>query len=120
LKFDASRRLKTPADYRRVFADNRRVAANGFVILAAPGATKHARLGIAISRRCARTAVLRNRLKRVARESFRAVASYLPPLDIVVVCRRGNTAPRTDRLSDALTGAWEQLGSMPWPSCSSC
>jgi ribonuclease P protein component len=44
-----------------------------------------ARLGLTISRRAAKRAVDRNRLKRIARESFRAQA--LSALDFVVMAR---------------------------------
>lgn len=51
------------------------VAANGLA---------QARLGLAISRRASRSAVVRNRLKRLAREAFRRQQDSLTGLDIVV------------------------------------
>lgn len=43
-----------------------------------------ARLGLIIPKRLAKRAVLRNRLKRLAREAFRNVAAGLPPVDVVL------------------------------------
>ena len=47
------------------------------------------RLGLVVARRVAPRAVDRNRIKRVARESFRALAAALPAIDLVLVARTG-------------------------------
>jgi len=66
---------------------------------------------MAISRRHARRAVDRNRIKRLVRESFRRRRATLPPLDVVVMLRTDpadvpNAALRAglDRLWDLLEG----------------
>ena len=46
-----------------------------------------ARLGLAISKRCSKRAVDRNRIKRLAREAFRRARPDLPPVDILVMAR---------------------------------
>jgi len=53
-------------------------------VLARENLTGSARLGLAISKRAAKRAVDRNRLKRIAREVFRKQLD-LPPLDFVVM-----------------------------------
>ena len=63
------------------------------------------RLGLVVARRVAPRAVDRNRIKRVARESFRALAASLPPLDLVLVAR--STAAGLER--PALRQACDQL-----------
>lgn len=47
----------------------------------------HARLGLAISKRVSKRAVERNRIKRLARESFRRVRHDLPAIDLVLMAR---------------------------------
>jgi ribonuclease P protein component len=66
---------------------------------------------MAISRRHARRAVDRNRIKRLVRESFRRRRATLPTLDVVVMLRTDpadvpNAALRAglDRLWDLLEG----------------
>lgn len=69
------------------------------------------RLGLAISKKCARRAIDRNRLKRLARESFRRAYRRLPGVDIVVMCTPRATAESNQRLFDALEQVWIHLES---------
>lgn len=69
----------------------------------------HPRLGLAISRKVARTAVARNRIKRVIRESFRHWQDRLDALDIVVLGRAGVAAQSGKVLDDALEKTWKQI-----------
>jgi ribonuclease P protein component len=57
-------------------------------MLGRPNARPHARLGLTISRRAAKRAVDRNKLKRLAREAFRMQQS-LPCWDFVVMAKTG-------------------------------
>lgn len=86
--FSRERRLIRPADFARVFADARRSSDRLFTVVARENRGCGARLGLAISKRIAKRAVERNRLKRVAREVFR-VQQDLPSLDFVVLAGPG-------------------------------
>lgn len=65
-----------------------------------------ARLGLAISKKCARRAVDRNRLKRIARESFRENRPTMPGVDVVILCSHGAPQIANQRLFVALDQAW--------------
>jgi ribonuclease P protein component len=91
--FSPGRRLHTAAEFGRVFAEPARSSDRYFTVLGRPSGRAAARLGLTISRRVAKRAVDRNKLKRLARESFRHQA--LPPWDFVVLARSG--ADRADR-----------------------
>jgi ribonuclease P protein component len=54
-------------------------------VLARPNQLGHPRLGMAISRKVAPSAVTRNRVKRLVRESFRAHKAELGSMDLVVI-----------------------------------
>jgi ribonuclease P protein component len=92
--FSSRQRLHTSKDFGRVFADPARSSDRYFTILARPNSRDGARLGLTISRRAAKKAVDRNKLKRLAREAFRMQQS-LPAWDFVVLAKVG--ADRTDR-----------------------
>ena len=78
-------------------------------VLATPNQLQHPRLGLAISRKVARTAVARNRIKRVIRESFRHWQTRLDSLDIVVLGRAGVATQPNKALDAALEKLWTQL-----------
>lgn len=103
-------RLTEPADYQRVFKHCRCKATNRWLtLLATHNPLEHPRLGLAISRKVARHAVARNRIKRVVRESFRHRQAELGSLDIVVLGRNDVAAQSTRTLAAALDKLWTQL-----------
>lgn len=107
--FSPDVRLKRPAQFRLVFAHGVRLGDAYFTLVAMGNAFAHARLGLVISRKCARRAVVRNRIKRVVRESFRLNLTGLPATDIVVMCRPVVQHASNDTLFAALIHLWRRL-----------
>jgi len=105
--FSPQRRLRTSTEFGRVFADPVRSSDRFFTILARPNDVGTSRLGLAISRKAAKRAVDRNRLKRIARESFRQKA--LPDWDFVVMARPGAAEQPSAVLRASLDAAFERL-----------
>ncbi len=85
--FPRAYRLTEAGQYQRVFAGSRRFGNQHITMLVTENAHEYARLGMAISKKCAKRAVDRNRIKRLVRESFRENISTLPSVDIVVLGR---------------------------------
>ncbi|MFP4273111.1 MAG: ribonuclease P protein component [Halothiobacillaceae bacterium] len=83
--FGRDRRLLTPEDYRRVFSARQRVSQDGLALAWCESPAARSRLGLAIAKRQIRRAHERNRIKRIAREAFRARARKLPPVDLVLM-----------------------------------
>lgn len=107
--FPRAVRLLDAAQFRRVFAHPTESSDGLFRVLAIPNDVGYARLGLAISKRCARRAVERNRIKRIVRESFRAGQAAVGSLDLVVLCRvRAVTHPNAD-LFRSLQVHWARL-----------
>ena len=86
-RFPRTARLLSAADYRRVFDGPRRSADRWFTVLAVTSEKGRARLGLAISKKQARRAVDRNRLKRLIRETFRDQREQFDDTDLVVMAR---------------------------------
>lgn len=103
-------RLTEADDYQRVFKRCcYRLNNSWMTLLAVPNQLQHPRLGLAISRKVARNAVARNRVKRVTRESFRHWQTRLDSLDIVVLGRNGVSAQSGKTLDTALEKLWIKL-----------
>jgi ribonuclease P protein component len=106
--FTPDQRLHTPAEFGRVFAEPARSSDRFFTVLARPAGRNAARLGLTISRRAAKRAVDRNKLKRLARESFRQQTA-LPPWDFVVLARAGADGAERRALRASLDRHFQQL-----------
>jgi ribonuclease P protein component len=86
LSFTGGDRLHTAAEFAAVFSHRRVLRGDRFDLHYRPGGEGRdgARLGLVIGKKLARRAVLRNLLKRLAREAFRQRRPQLPPFDLVL------------------------------------
>lgn len=88
-----SRRLSGRVAFRRVFEKGARATRGPITVYALANDLDHARLGLTVPRHVG-TAVRRNRIKRLLRESFRHLQHDLPaPHDVVIVVRRHEPLP---------------------------
>lgn len=80
-------RLRTRADFDRVFRRGARLDGRLFTLIVTANGGPHDRLGLAVSRRVG-PAVVRNRVRRILRESFRLLPpAERPGVDLVVVAK---------------------------------
>jgi ribonuclease P protein component len=113
--FKKTQRLLNASDFKEVFDRNRvKVANPSLLILAKPTQVQHSRLGLVIAKKNIPTAVQRNRIKRVVRETFRQ-QTFSIPLDIVFLARLGAKSLSTKQLSDLLNQAWMKLETRSQP-----
>jgi ribonuclease P protein component len=78
------RRLRRRAEFQRVFDAGRRAHGRYFTIIAAADGASCSRLGIVASKKLG-GAVVRNRAKRLIRETFRTIDEPQTPVDLVVI-----------------------------------
>jgi ribonuclease P protein component len=102
-------RLRSKTDFDRVFAGGRRRQSRFFRYTSLESLAGCARLGMAVSRRVDKRAVVRNRLRRQIRESFRAARLQLPPLDIVVTAKAEAAAADRVEVWQDLVRFWASL-----------
>jgi len=110
LGFPKSRRLIRPQEFRQVFQRGTRKTVPLFNFHYHHRPAGDARLGIAVGKRYVRSAVRRNRLKRLIREAFRHHTHILPPVDIVVVTRQPAGAAAGRELSESLRRFFMEMG----------
>jgi len=108
-RFSKCARLLKPAEFSRVFDQAIRSSDGLFIILARLNGKQSPRLGLAISKKNARLAVDRNRIKRIIRESFRHNLSRLPSADYVIMARPVTKTLTNRALFDSLDKHWNRL-----------
>ena len=101
-------RLRKKTEFDRIFRYGARKAGSLTTILAAPNELARPRLGVCVGKKYGK-AVRRNRFKRVVREAFRLTREELPPLDIVVLARKG-TEPTLDGIARELVSLAGRIG----------
>ena len=108
-RFRPWQRLRSPPEFRHVFRHGRARRDGLFTVIVAPSGQPAPRLGLAVSKKAARLANQRNRIKRVVRESFRTAAPGLPPVDIVVIARPGAANRSNGEIRSSITSHWKRL-----------
>ncbi|WOE30832.1 MULTISPECIES: ribonuclease P protein component [unclassified Acinetobacter] len=108
--FSTEVRLRCASDYKSVFDGALfKVHQPHFLLLATIAKQPNSRLGLVVAKKKVRRAHERNRVKRLARESFRLHQQQLKQLDIVVMPKIGiDTIPNAE-LHQQLQFAWQKL-----------
>lgn len=111
LRLPRTARLTGARAFDRVFAARQVRSSRYFrihyTVSEAAGATP--RLGLTVSRRVARRAVERNRVRRQIRESFRLLRPELAGLDFVVRALPGSAAVDSASLRQSLNELWSRF-----------
>ncbi|PVZ82924.1 ribonuclease P protein component [Serratia sp. S1B] len=107
--FSTDVRIRCAVDYKNVFDGALfKVHQPHFLFLAKP--SEHlSRLGIVVAKKKVRRAHERNRIKRIARESFRLNQQAIASLDIVVMPKIGIEDISNAELHQQLKFAWQKL-----------
>lgn len=114
--FPRQHRLSKPADFQHVFEHAQKSADACLTVLARANGLGYARLGLAVAKKSLRRAADRNRVKRLARESFRLRHAALGSVDFVVMARKPAERADLETLRNALEKHWTSLVKR----CNSC
>ncbi|OQW91059.1 MAG: ribonuclease P protein component [Beggiatoa sp. IS2] len=102
-------RLLKAGEYQYVFDQPFKSSDRYLTVLARPNTLAVARLGLAITKKRVKTAVMRNRLKRLIRESFRLQQHALVGLDYVVLAKNDVAEVASTILRRSLNSHWHVL-----------
>ncbi len=107
--FGKNRRLLNSSDFKEVFDNNSvRVAHPNLLILSEPNGTATSRLGLVIGKKNVPTALARNKVKRVVRETFRL--TDLPvAVDLVFLARKDLGKLSSTELATLIQQSWVRL-----------
>jgi ribonuclease P protein component len=101
--------LHQPAEFREVKRRGRKFADAFFSLSVLANHETYPRLGLSIATRTFGSAVARNRIKRVARESFRLNQYSLPPVDVTVSAREAARSAKLSDLRASLNQHWKSI-----------
>ncbi len=110
--FPRSARVRTGAEYTRIFENARRTS-DPILSLHWQAGESPAKLGLAVSRKVDPNAVGRNRIKRVFRDQFRKLRAQLPPGDYVVVARAAAAKADNAQLRATFLRTLIRAGALP-------
>lgn len=110
--FSKAEHLRTSSEFRFVLTKGKSIRENGIALYYVKTASERAsRLGILVSKRAAKRAVDRNRIKRVAREYFRCAKSrFHQNFDIVIRAISYDKSFGKKELRNILNQLFEQAG----------
>jgi ribonuclease P protein component len=104
--------LRKRADFVNLFDARNKYRAKGFLVVWQADSHDTSRLGITVSKKVG-CAVVRNRIKRYAREIFRCVRHSLPAVDINVIARRESALMDFSAVQRELEKAFRHIGASP-------
>lgn len=100
------RRLATPADYRRVY-QSRHWGSSEHYSFNALAAERRA-IGVTVSKKVAKSAVTRNRIKRQIKEFYRLHQDGLSATELVITARPSCANASDKERLDSLTALWDK------------
>ncbi len=109
MSFPRSHRLTNKAEYKSLFDKSNKVSQRCFLVLFKPNQKLNARLGLVIGKRAINSAVIRNQVKRILRESFRQHKEKLKGLDIIIIARQQCDKLGKQKLREGIDQLWEKL-----------
>ena len=113
--FPRTSRLLTPRDFAALRTGSRRFGGSRLTAQIKPNERGLARLGLAVSRRVSKLAVERNRIKRVARDSFRRHRAALGAFDILIIANPPAATADNAQLRADLEELWRRIAALNAP-----
>ena len=109
-RFTREKRLLNAADFQRVFDNSKlKVSTRELLILGAANDLGHSRIGFIIAKKNIRTAVHRNRIKRIIRNFFRVHCIEFDSADLIIMARRGLDQRSNSEINRAFSDLWYKL-----------
>lgn len=97
LRFTRRMRIPDPRDFQRAFREGNRARGDTLIVVCRQNELGRTRLGLSVGKKIWRSAVRRNRVRRVFREAFRLTQHELPAhSDLILMAARPALEPELD------------------------
>lgn len=104
--FAKTQRLLKPTEFKHVFEQRQSAHNAHFGVYAAKNQLGHARIGLVVSKKVSKKAVIRNRIKRQVRENFRLQQDDFDAYDFVIVAKAPLSAIASATITPQLQPLW--------------
>lgn len=106
--FSKGQRLLKPAEYQKVFTQQKKCYNRGVLAYYCANEGLGARLGLVVAKRHFKKAVTRNQIKRRIRESFR-LQSGLGNVDVIILATAKLGEEQLCQMPSIMSELWQQL-----------
>ena len=107
--FGKASRISRKADFERLSRCGRKILRDHFVVTCCPNSLGYLRLGVTVSRKLG-NAVMRNRVKRLVRESFRLnKPQFDDGCDMNIIARTSAADLSFHEINQALAGIFREM-----------
>lgn len=100
--FSVDQRVHDPHTYRWVMQPKKRIFNKHFVVYHRVHPIDYSRVGVIVSKRTAKHAVVRNRIKRVVREWFRLNHHSIKAQSLVIIAKKSAASVQNQELTTCL------------------
>lgn len=107
--FDRTRRLRSSAEFKNTFKQAIKIHTPVVSFYLKKNTLVRARLGVVVPKKRVKTAVLRNKIKRVLREQFRHHQNQLVGWDLIVMVNHPVNNTLLVKVDKLLIQPWEKL-----------
>ncbi|CAL4317674.1 Ribonuclease P protein component [Buchnera aphidicola (Thelaxes suberi)] len=101
-------RLLTPIQFKKVFKKSYKVTNKELIILGKPNSLLFPRLGISISKKKIKYATIRNKVKRLIKESFRILQHNLMHMDFIVIIKQFSIFLKNNIFFNKINKLWNR------------
>src|SRR3990167_6733198 len=105
--FSSKQRVRHGAHFQQIYAARQRSAGQYYVLYYRENPVGYPRLGVVVSRRNVRKAVMRNRAKRLARERFRYYQTKMGSVDLIFSAKPKAALGTKQELRQCLDGLFQ-------------